>query len=84
MNAADYAKHSGYPAQTIKNLLKQGVLPHDHAGRVYIINVELADQILLDRQRNPQIKVKDVDTEKVIPLTRGKKFDFLDALKKAR
>lgn len=52
MFAAEYAKHSGYPLVTIKKYCKAGILPCDRLGRKYLINVELADQAILNRMRD--------------------------------
>lgn len=86
MYANEYAKYSGYPTLTIKKYCRDGVIPCDRIGRKYLINPDLADKTLLERmnqnvQKSPVI---NADNEKVIPITYGKKSNFLDMLAKAR
>lgn len=84
MYANEYATYSGYPAVTIKNFCKDGVLPYERIGSKYLINPELADPILLNRMMSKVNESPAIDCEKVVPITKNKNINFLEALKAAR
>lgn len=78
MYANQYAQHKGYPLTTIKKFCKAGIIPCERIGRKYLINVELADQVLLERLQAPKIDMKP-EAKKPI-LEHDKNFDLLAGL----
>ena len=91
MFAAEYAKHSGYPLVTIKKYCKAGILPCDRLGRKYLINVELADQAILNRMRdnlsNELVQADNLSTGSSTThdtVQSAKVFDFMEELRALR
>ena len=80
MYASKYAEHSGYPLKTIKDYCKEKILPNERIGRQYLINVELADEILKERMTmSVQENVVDIKTRQ-----QSKGFNFRDEMRRLR
>lgn len=75
LTCKEYAEHSGLPFYTVRRYCRECLLPHLQLGRVYKIDADRADAILLDIMASKQPKM-----QKSVPAKR-QSFNFLEALK---
>lgn len=64
MTAKDYAKRTGYPLETIRRMCRDGELPCDKRGKVYLIDFSAADLIIKERMVSAQAEKKEVRQSK--------------------
>lgn len=80
----DYTEKCGLPESTIRRYCREGILPAMRIGRRYYIDEPEADAVLKEQvnlstaQRRASPNVPELRQQKS-----SKKFDFLEALKKA-
>lgn len=80
MYASKYAEHSGYPLKTITDYCKKKILPNERIGRQYLINVDLADEVLKERMTMPvQENVVEIKSRQ-----QSKSFNFRDEMRRLR
>lgn len=54
MTAKAYAKRTGYPLETIRRMCRDGELPCDKRGKVYLIDFSASDLIIKERMLSAQ------------------------------
>lgn len=87
MTAKYYAERTGYPLESIRRMCREGELPCDKQGKVYLIEVGVADAVIKERMAMAQAEKQAVRQAKerrkrIMVRTGGSKdFDFLAALK---
>lgn len=87
MSAKDYAKRTNYPLETIRKMCREGDLPCDKRGKVYLIDVGVADTVIKERMLLAQAEKTELQQirqrrrKRQIRSSTGAGFDFIAALK---
>nr|DAY12398.1 MAG TPA: Pyocin activator protein PrtN [Caudoviricetes sp.] len=64
MTAKAYAKRTGYPLETIRRMCRDGELPCDKRGKVYLIDFSAADLIIKERMLSAQAEKNETRQSK--------------------
>lgn len=84
LNAKDYSQQRGYPLKTIRRLCRTRILACTQVGRVYYIDVDLADEYFREQAEKARLASEQKKTARQPRCTKAAGVNYMDSLKKLR